>query len=171
MSSTLATHIGSARKSIQFKRNPSALIFTGTYPEMLCKHCDSIDPEHLPKEDVVRHHSSYEDLVASAEEGCGLCSIIQKNLYQSAKDAGVSLGLGNECAITYGRCSEADTSLAEIYFASDKIRTNFGVCAPTGTNQSRLSSSFLSVQLSTVFRLISCQIRHRRWTAPHIVPN
>jgi hypothetical protein len=57
--------------------------------------CSRLDIEKLSSGEEIQHHSSYGDLVASSQNGCGLCALIMKHV--SSSGIGSNFGsIGND---------------------------------------------------------------------------
>ena len=45
---------------------------------MLCSYCKTFDYDELTSQQGYRHHTSWEELVASAKQGCSICQLLKK---------------------------------------------------------------------------------------------
>jgi len=53
---------------------------------MLCKYCENFDYDQLISPERYRHHQSWDDLLASGEEGCRICGLVIKLFNESSND-------------------------------------------------------------------------------------
>jgi hypothetical protein len=45
---------------------------------MLCSYCKTFDYDELTSPQGYRHHTSWEELLASANQGCSICQLLKK---------------------------------------------------------------------------------------------
>jgi hypothetical protein len=51
---------------------------------MLCSYCKTFDYDELTSQQGYRHHTSWEELGASAKQGCSICQLLKKKKKNNA---------------------------------------------------------------------------------------